>query len=357
MERRKSNFELLRIISIFLIVIFHCAYKSGFSFEPGFSVNKLIVKSLWMLGEWGVNCFILITGYFMVNGRFRLKKLVLLIAEVQFYHWTTAFALSRLTGFEFSGKKDIFFEFFPLCRDLYWFATVYVLLYLLSPFINIFLRAMDKRTYQQFLALVLLLYCVIPTVFGLYFGSSEGMLYYNRLIWLGIVYCIGAYIRLYPCPRFFTMKRGGVMCISSLLVMVLSILVIDRFTLAFARLGTTEAAYLWTPNNVPMLLLSVGLFLVMMNLEIGYIPWINCLASTTLGIYLLHDGRLAYWLWGTLFHCRDAQGSPWLALRILLSAGAVVVVCMAVDLVRQWLERHTLRPLLDRLWPDARQGG
>lgn len=66
MNLRKSNMELLRIISIFLIIVFHCAFKSGFNFELGFHVNKLIVKTCWMFGELGVNLFQLISGYFMV---------------------------------------------------------------------------------------------------------------------------------------------------------------------------------------------------------------------------------------------------------------------------------------------------
>ena len=77
------------------------------------------------------------------------------------------------------------------------------------------------------------------------------------------------------------------------------------------------------------------------------------MASTTFAVYLLHEGNLSKWLWGTLFHCRDYQGSPWLGVRILLSALAVVVLGMIIDLFRQLLEKHTLRPLLNRLWPDA----
>ena len=50
MEQRKSNMELLRVVSMILIVVFHCAFKSSFNFEPGFSANKLIVKTFWMFG-------------------------------------------------------------------------------------------------------------------------------------------------------------------------------------------------------------------------------------------------------------------------------------------------------------------
>lgn len=37
---RQSNIELLRIVSMFLIVIFHCAYKSDFEFESYLSIME-----------------------------------------------------------------------------------------------------------------------------------------------------------------------------------------------------------------------------------------------------------------------------------------------------------------------------
>ena len=104
MKQRESNMELLRIISILMIIIFHCAFKSGFSFEAGFGLNKLMVKSFWMLGELGVNLFILISGYYMVNGRFKWKKLVKLLLEVQFYTWGTIWLGGRLGVYELSGR-------------------------------------------------------------------------------------------------------------------------------------------------------------------------------------------------------------------------------------------------------------
>ena len=47
--RRESNMELLRIVSVFMIIVFHCAYKIGFEFTPVLSINKLILKCIWMM--------------------------------------------------------------------------------------------------------------------------------------------------------------------------------------------------------------------------------------------------------------------------------------------------------------------
>ena len=91
-----------------------------------------------------------------------------------------------------------------------------------------------------------------------------------------------------------------------------------------------------------------------MNLDIGCLPWLNHLASTTLGIYLLHDGRFSERIW-TMLRLQKYQDSPFLVLRILAAAILIVFAGACIDLVRQWLEKYTLRPLLDRLWPDTQK--
>ncbi len=345
--KRESNMELLRIVSILMIVIFHCAYKSGFSFEPGFSVNKWIVKIFWMLGELGVNLFMLISGYYMVNGSFKWKKLVRLAAEVQFYTWLTVFIAGRLGVYQLSGAKDVFLTFFPVILNRYWFVTAYCLVYLLSPYLNLLIRAMDEKTYRRFLLTVLSLYCAIPTVFGLFYNNTECMLYYNRFLWLVIMYFLGAYLSLHNEDSKQGWKKNSArITVFAAAAMALSILVIDHFSGFFAAIGTTEPAYFWPPNTVLMVLLSLGVFSLFRNLRIPYYPAVNALASTTLGIYLLHDGILFSWLWKTVFRCAEYQGSPWLVFRILTVSAAVFTVGAAIDLLRQGLERHILNRLI-----------
>ena len=149
MKQRQSNMELLRIASITMIVLFHCAYKSGFSFETGLDANMLVVKSLWMLGELGVNLFMLLSGFFMAKGHFRWKKFILLVAEVQFYYWLTVFFAWRNGLGELPTGRDLFLAFFPVTMNRWWFITAYILVYVLSPYLNTLIRAMGGGPYLR----------------------------------------------------------------------------------------------------------------------------------------------------------------------------------------------------------------
>ena len=68
-----------------MIISFHYAFKSGYTVNS-LNYNTIVVKSFYFLGELGVNLFVLITGYFMVNGKFSSKKLIKLILEVLCMH-------------------------------------------------------------------------------------------------------------------------------------------------------------------------------------------------------------------------------------------------------------------------------
>lgn len=237
--------------------------------------------------------------------------------------------------------------FFPVILNWYWFITAYILVYILSPYLNIFIRAMEEKVYRAFLITLLVLYCVIPTFFGFFFNTTETILYYNRLIWMLIMYFLGAYLyRNKEKKAEKTRKYAIWMTTGSIAVMLLSILGIDRFHTFFAALGTTEPAYFWPPNTIPMLCLSLGVFGLFQQVKITYHPIINTIASTTLGIYLLHDGILASWIWITVFRCAEYQNSPFLIFRILTASLIIFVVGMTIDLLRQILERCTLDRLL-----------
>lgn len=334
---RDSRFELLRILAILFIISFHCAFEGGFEY-PQFCFNKFAVESFHMLGELGVNLFILISGYHMIRGSFKIKKLLTLILEVQFYNWICVFLCVRLKTLTLD-KRTVFINFFPITEYKYWFATVYILLYLFSPYINRLLLNLSQGEFGRMLLICLMVFCIFPTVYGALKNDTETLFYYNRFIWLLIVYMIGAYIRLYP-PAVCTSpsKWLGVSALI-FLFMECSIYILERFQPFFNKIGIINGNYFWRPNTIPMAALSVSLFLCFRFLEIRPVRAINLLASTTFGIYLLHDGQLNFYMWQALIKTTEYTFSRYLILFIPAWTLMIFVLGAAGDLFRQLLFR------------------
>ena len=78
-NQRNSNLEILRILSMVFIVSCHFASCKFEDYSLLISnPNNYLIYFLDLFGKVGVNVFILISAYFMINSKFTLKKLLVL---------------------------------------------------------------------------------------------------------------------------------------------------------------------------------------------------------------------------------------------------------------------------------------
>ena len=73
-KKRESNFELLRIISMIMIIAHHMILHSNLIYYNDYGIKKIIVSFVLYGGKIGVILFILISGYYMVDSKFKIKK-------------------------------------------------------------------------------------------------------------------------------------------------------------------------------------------------------------------------------------------------------------------------------------------
>lgn len=103
--KRQSNFELLRIISMILIIAHHYAIHGGFELsKQAFSAQLFFLQVLSYGGKLGVNLFVLISGYFLVTSRCKLKKAVNLWMKVTVFSACIAIFSTRWELFLFQIK-------------------------------------------------------------------------------------------------------------------------------------------------------------------------------------------------------------------------------------------------------------
>ena len=74
---RESNLELLRIISMISIFIYHYCVHGGILEVGSYTINKSVALFFSIGGRVGVNIFILIMGYFMVKSQFKIKRIII----------------------------------------------------------------------------------------------------------------------------------------------------------------------------------------------------------------------------------------------------------------------------------------
>lgn len=108
---RNSSIELFRIIIMLVIIAHHYIVNSGI-YDVIKAGDVLSAASIFSLifgfgGKIGINCFVLITGYFMCKSQISIRKYVKLFLEVQFY-MIVFMLIFHLSGYEKYGiKKSI----------------------------------------------------------------------------------------------------------------------------------------------------------------------------------------------------------------------------------------------------------
>ncbi len=144
-QGRKSNIELFRIILMILLVASHYVHNSGILeqlyFEQTMSAKNLVVLILGMWGKPIINCFVLITGYFMCEKDISYGKWLRLLVEVIFYNVIINFSFI-ISGYEKLSLIGFLRRIIPITSVDSNFVSCYLIFFLLIPYLNIVINNM-----------------------------------------------------------------------------------------------------------------------------------------------------------------------------------------------------------------------
>ena len=146
-----------------------------------------------MWGKTIINCFVLITGYFMCTSRITLHKFVKLLFQLVFYN------LGIGLIFLLSGKMPITLMNIvnilnPIQSVDTGFVSCFLLFYLFIPFLNRLLQGISKQQHLFLGCLGIGIYTVIGT-------NPVIHVAFNYITWFSVLYVVIAYIRFYGIFR------------------------------------------------------------------------------------------------------------------------------------------------------------
>lgn len=274
---RKSNFELLRIICMVMIVTLHTlGHGGGLNNTQVLSVNFIIVHILQSLSVVAVNCYILISGFFSVNSKFKIKKVLDLYIQVLFYSISIS-SLFWITGIESITIGSILQAMLPVTMQTWWFMSIFLVLYILTPYINKLLKQLSFKEFNYLLIILLLIFVIWPSLPKFRpIDNQGGHSLYNFIL----LYVVGAYISLFYKNRKFNKFALLSIYLSSSIILAMFNITISRV------IGQNWEWYYY--NFLLIFISSIALFLFFKELKIKN-NFINKLSSLTLGVYLIHD--------------------------------------------------------------------
>lgn len=339
---RNTNLEILRIISMIFIVMSHSDDWMGLPglYENVVCPNKFIMDWLHLGGQVGVGCFLLISGYFMVDRKIELNKILRISGEVWFYTISIYCVFLVVNILNQSGSfssllREGIWALFPILLSHYWFVTAYIILMVLSPFFNKLISVMDKRMYCCFLLTIITIFVIIdgglPHVF--LEGMSDG-----RLIPVFIMYFIAGYIKKYGSAREGDKAQKHItVAVFTYLMLFATVVVIDLAGGFLNSPAIVSMCYFWRPLNSPfVVIICIELFLGFLKLpQKKNNKYVNAIAKSTFGIYLLHSNRIvSRYVLPALFPIYKETRFVMLLIYSAGSVAIVLIVCSIIDIIR-----------------------
>lgn len=275
---RNLNIELVRIVSMFLIVMGHIFVGFIPLGTNGSTVFRTTVPHLIFLIPFHVNLFVLISGYCGIKSLKSVLKTWKLV-----FSYLVLIALMNLV---FSwGTFDYSSLLFSLSRNPWWFMHIYVLLALLAPTLLEPLLSTIKKGDLLKLAGTLLLIDV-------YFGFICHMETVHNggydLMHFVTIYVMGGYLRTLDV-KHLAIKKHQLKARHFILAFAVVIVLRLVWYLAVKFLGFSD--WFVDYNHPFNIALAVCAFLYFLNLNITNTK-IQFVSSSVIGVYLLQEHPL-----------------------------------------------------------------
>lgn len=331
-ESRFANLDALRILSMILIILLHSIDHSGVleAAPASGAATNFYVRFTYMLTQICVNCYVMISGYFLIRSRFKFQKLVQLWMEVSFYAILIKF-IFMITGEIPFSPSALLSCLVPIFTGRYWFITIYAGMYLLSPFLNMAILAMNRRQHTALCVLLFGLFSVWVSVYPAFAGMNSGGGW--GVPWFTVLYVIAAWFRLHYVPADKWKGRILAWVLMSLFVAAAYCTAYDRFHI-IQRLAGNWYRY----DSVFACVSTIAVFAAFLNMRIEsrrVTSVMTYIAPFTLGVYLIHaHANLSPYLWNKLNLPRFV--GQWYFAPLQL--GIVLVVfttCIGIDILRK----------------------
>ncbi len=349
-SKRMLNFELLRIVCMFGIIFHHYVLKGGILELEEISINKFIASIIYIGGKLGVIIFIFISGYFLVDSKFKFRNLIKIFLQTLFYS-VVIYSVLVLTGMVKISFKDCIKSLLPISYDQYWFVTGYIGMYLFMPFLNILIKNVTERQYEILLLFGGILFIFLPTFIV---GGGEAFL--NSTTYFMYLYLLIAYVKKYDI-KFLNNKKKCIIAITITLLIMIIVSALSMLLSTRVKVLERGITYLANQNSLTMVILALAIFQLFKKIEIKDNNIIRIMANSSFSVYLIHENPyFSKILWNDIVKTQNYYYST---VGIFISSICISAICIYLisiiselfrkNIFEKWLINYYEKYISDKL--------
>lgn len=351
MKKRKYGIDLLRIVSMLLIVVLHVLRQGGIllNTETG-STSYHLAWLMEIVAICAVNCYGLISGYVNVSGRVKYHKLAVMWLQVVFY--TVLITLF----YEIFNRGSISAENWktaltPVVSQTYWYFTAYFALFLAMPFLNIMINNLSNKQLKVLGATIFILFSVIPTITTIdIFFTKNGYTF----LWLMLLYIMGAVMKKLEVAEKVKTYQWVLLAAVSIAASYIFKIIIDKSDTA------VDKELLFRYSAITVVLQSFAFVAIAIKLNIKNktaVSIIKFISPLSFSVYIIHTNP---WIFHHALKNCVSKYADERALKMLIAVGSAVLIiffaCIAIDYVRSLIFRLIkISPALEKLENKVRR--
>lgn len=284
---RQSGIELLKIIAIFFILVFHVTRTLGSIITIGKAttdIQMLLLTLIWQLGTLGNDIFFVCSAWFLVDRTDDVReKAVSLVSTV----WGISIfilCLYLLICPSCLTMKDIIKQIFPTCFGNNWYMTCYIIFLFIYPWLNRLIAITDQKQLLKITLFSSSLWIIADYI-------KVDCFFPSRLILWITIYFLIAYLKLYCNRMMSNIKVGYCLVLTGIIGYVAQVIVTNYVGLYFIGALSDKVLY-WNGNCCPFyIMIAIGSLII--ALQATYkIGFINYISGLTMFIYLFHENYL-----------------------------------------------------------------
>lgn len=280
-QQRDSNFELLRLLSMMMILALHANHQSlgepttaAAIASPLQMFARELIQQLCVVG---VNVFVLISGWFGI--RPKRSSFFSLMFQVVFYS-VGLFVVMYALGERLPFLKTIQLFWFGAG---YWFVPAYIMLYALSPVLNSFIEHAERSTIKTFIIIFYSLQLLYGWAFDDFANFDGG---YSAISFVGL-YILARYLRIYR-PSYTGYSKGKLLAIYLGVCVLGGLISLGSLLSGVGFLAEHFFGKMQIYTSPFVIIPSVSLILLFDKIQIQS-KIINWLAVSCFAIYLIHQ--------------------------------------------------------------------
>lgn len=290
MKKRNYGIDLLRLVAMYMIVILHVLGNGGVLGATS-GLKNSIAWFLEIAAYCSVNCYAIISGYVCYsdqNKEYHYEKILHFLLQVIVYSLGITLIVFLVRPEKVSIGL-IIRSTFPIASKQYWYASAYVGLFFVIPWLNKLIRSCDKKEISRLIFIISTVFIIYMTFanicsvdsantkIGDAFSFEDGY----SFSWLTILYVVGAWMK--KCDIPYKMKNRDLFIGMGSNILITWLFLILNLPAGFSKLFINYTSITIVYSAFALVAIFSKIQLRTMGSRV-----VSCFAPAAFGVYLIH---------------------------------------------------------------------